>query len=148
VSVLAIPPRYQPLAPANILRAMSVDTPASLAASFAAAVRDGDIQRALLMWHPEAAIIGPDGQAVRGQAAIAGILEALVEHGAELDARVEHVFEAGDVALAVGTLTISAADGDGDGAYTQQGRSLVVYRRDEDRRWRIALDAPWGLPAS
>ena len=47
--------------------------------------------------------------------------------------------QAGDVAIASGTLTLTSPDG-----FTQSSSSVVVYTREQDG-WRIAVDAPWGL---
>jgi ketosteroid isomerase-like protein len=54
------------------------------------------------------------------------------------------LFVAGDVATATGTLTLSGTGHDGR-PFAQSSSSVVVYRRSVDG-WRIALDAPWGLP--
>ena len=57
---------------------------------------------------------------------------------------VTNLYEAGGIALATGSLTLS---GEGhDGPYEQRSDSTVVYARGADGLWRIALDAPWGLP--
>jgi uncharacterized protein (TIGR02246 family) len=126
------------------LPAVSAETPETVASSLTAALRDGDAERALALWDADAAIIGPDGAAVRGRDAIEQVLRSLIEHAADVDARVERVFQAGGVAVAVGTLTLNGSHD----SFSHQGRSLVVYRRGEDGRWRIALDAPWGLPST
>ena len=118
--------------------------PEQLAHAFAAAIARRDVPGALEMWREDAAIVAADGSLLRGHEEISRALEALVRNGAEVSVRVARVFEAGGIALATGTLTLS---GDGaDGPFEQQSRSTVVYARGPDGRWRIAIDAPWGLP--
>jgi uncharacterized protein (TIGR02246 family) len=123
---------------------MAAATPKELAASFAAAITARDLEAALAMWSDDAAIVGPDGSVIEGRDAIAEVLRALVSNGTRVRAEVTGLFEAGALALATGSLTLS---GEGEhGSYEQQSQSIVVYARGADGTWRIALDAPWGLP--
>lgn len=122
-----------------------VETPEALAATFAAAMRTGDVESALDLWVEDPTIIVPGGQPVHGREAVGGALGALIQNGASLDLQVDRVYTAGDVALVLGTLTISGTDGDGRD-YSQRSSSTVIYSRGADGGWRVALDAPWGLP--
>ncbi len=124
---------------------MAARTPQELATSFAAAISARDVEAALEMWSEDAAIVAADGSLLEGRAAIAAVLEALVSNGTQVEAEVTSLYEAGGVALATGSLTLS---GDGrDSSYVHRSASVVVYVRGRDGLWRIALDAPWGLPA-
>jgi ketosteroid isomerase-like protein len=125
---------------------MPTDTPEQLAEAFATAIAAGEVSAALALWDDDAAIVQPDGQIVRGKSAIAGALQRLVDNGVGMQIDVAGVFPAGDVAIVVGALTLNGADGDGQ-PFAQRSSSVVVYRRGPDG-WRIALDAPWGLPAA
>jgi uncharacterized protein (TIGR02246 family) len=153
---VATPPRYQrrrrdprPIAPLgcaadNMLRRVPTDTPEALAEALAAAVGGGDIRAAAALWVDDAVMIGPDGQTVRGRDAIAAALQALVDSGARMQIDVSSVFAAGDAATVLGTLTLSGSNGNG-GSFSETADSVVVYSRGPDG-WRIAIDAPWGLP--
>jgi uncharacterized protein (TIGR02246 family) len=121
-------------------------TPEQLSAAFAAALGRGDIDAALEMWSEDAAIVDPNGEPVRGRAAIGAALRGLIDNGARVEIELTRTIAAGDVAVGVGTLTLSGNGHDGS-RYRQRSSSTVIYRRGEDGRWRIALDAPWGLPA-
>ena len=125
---------------------MQGGTPEELSASFAAAMRAGDLDRAAGMWTEQATLIAADGQVLEGAEAIAEALQRLVANGAELEIRLDRLFVAGDVALATGALTITVADGNGAN-HSHSSESVVVYRRGQDGIWRVAIDAPWGLPA-
>lgn len=126
---------------------MSAETPAALLAAFLAAVNARDLDAAVELWREDAVIVQPDGQPLRGREAVAVALRALIDSRAEVQTEVTSIFEAGDVALVSGTLTLTAQDGDGaDGRFTSRTSSVVIYKRGGDG-WRIALDAPWGLPA-
>jgi uncharacterized protein (TIGR02246 family) len=137
--------RARTVAPITILPPMAAQSPKELAESFAAAISRRDVAGAVEMWHEDAAIVAADGSLVRGRAAIGEALEALVSNGTRVRIDVAGLFVAGDIALASGSLTLS---GDGhDGApFEQRSDSTVVYSRGADGMWRIALDAPWGLP--
>jgi uncharacterized protein (TIGR02246 family) len=125
---------------------MSAATPEQVAESFAAALARRDLEGALSMWSEDAAIVAPDGSLVEGHAAIREALRALLSNGTAVRIELAGLFQAGDIALASGSLTLSGEGG--DGAFEQRSESTVVYARGADGRWRIALDAPWGLPRS
>lgn len=125
---------------------MPAETPAALLAAFLAAVNARDLDAAVELWREDAVIVQPDGQPLRGREAVAGALRALIDSRAEVHTEVTSIVEAGDVALVTGTLTLTAQNGDGpDGRFTSRSSSVVIYKRGPDG-WRIALDAPWGLP--
>ena len=124
---------------------MPASSPEALSAAFAAAINSRDVPTALDLWMEDATIIQPDGQMIRGRNAIAGALQALVDNEVSLEILVANVFAAGPVAAAVGTLKISGTDRAG-APYEQRSQSVVIYSRGPDG-WRLAIDAPWGLPA-
>jgi len=121
--------------------------PAQLSAAFAAALERGDVEAALDMWSEEAVIVTAEGDPVRGRAAIGAALRALVDNGTRTEIELDRTLVAGDVAVGFGTLTLSGTSADG-GAFRQRSSSTVIYARGADGTWRIALDAPWGLPGS
>jgi uncharacterized protein (TIGR02246 family) len=124
---------------------MAAQTPHELLEAFAAAINRRELDAAGAMWTEDAAIVASDGSLVRGREAIVRALEALVGNGTRFEVELAGIYEAGDTALVTGTLILS---GDGhDGPYEHRGESTVVYSRGPDGTWRIALDAPWGLPS-
>jgi uncharacterized protein (TIGR02246 family) len=122
------------------------DTPEALAEALAVAVVAGDVRAATELWLDDAVMIQPDGQTVRGKETIASALQALVDSGAKMQIDVSSVFTAGDAATVLGTLTLSGINGSGE-TFSETANSVVVYARGADG-WRIAIDAPWGLPAT
>ena len=125
--------------------APSAATPEELAAAFAAAITAGDVPAALELWDADAALVDAGGEAIRGREAIAPVLQALVDNQITLEAVLARAVTTGDLALGVGTLTMRGNGHEGE-PFEQRSESIVVYRRGADGRWRIALDAPWGLP--
>jgi len=123
---------------------MAAPSPDDLPRLFAEAVNAGDTRAAMELWSEHATIVGPDGGILDGQGAVEGAVRALVVAGTRLEITVERVFHAGAVAVALGTLTMTGTDGAGR-PFEQRSSSLAVYSR-EDGGWRVALDAPWGLP--
>jgi uncharacterized protein (TIGR02246 family) len=122
-------------------------TPEQLSAAFAAAIATRDVTAALELWAEDAALVQAGGEALRGRDAIEPALSALVHNGVALEIDLVRSFVAGDVAVGLGTLTMRGNGHDGE-PFEQRSESLVVYRRGPDGNWRIALDAPWGLPRS
>jgi uncharacterized protein (TIGR02246 family) len=124
---------------------MSATTPEQLSSTFAAAINAHDVPGALALWAEDAAIVTAEGELLSGHAQIAPALEALAGNGTTVAIEISRLYVAGDVAVATGSLTMTSA---GEHPFEASSSSTVVYRRGEDRLWRIALDAPWGLPAS
>jgi uncharacterized protein (TIGR02246 family) len=128
-------------------QSMRPTSPEALAEAFGAAINARDVPAALELWIEDAAIVQPDGQMLRGREAVGDALRALVENDVSVEIDVARVFAAADVAIAVGTLTLSGAGADGR-PFRQQSRSVVIYARDAQGGWRVAIDAPWGLPSA
>jgi uncharacterized protein (TIGR02246 family) len=125
---------------------MATDTPEALAKAFTVAVASGDVGSAADLWLDDAKIIQPDGHAIEGRDAVICALQALVDSGVQLEIDLARVFIAGDVAIVLGTLTLSGTSDEGE-PFSQASKSTVVYSRRPDG-WRIAIDSPWGLPAA
>jgi uncharacterized protein (TIGR02246 family) len=123
---------------------MRPTSPEALAGAFSAAINARDVSAALDLWIEDAAIVQPDGQMLHGREAIGDALRALVDNEVRIEIDVARVFAVADVAIAVGTLTMSGTGADGR-PFKQQSRSVVVYARDAAGCWRVAIDAPWGL---
>jgi len=123
---------------------VAAGTPEQISAAFAAAINSGDIEGALSLWSEDAAIVGPDGAMVSGREAISGVLQALIGNGASVHIEVTGLYSAGDAALATGKLRMSVP---GQEPY-EGDTSIVLYTRGADGRWRVAIDAPWGLPVT
>jgi len=125
---------------------VATDTPEALAEAFTAAVASGDVGSAADLWLDDAKIIQPDGHAIEGRDAVIVALQALVDSGVQLEIDLARVFIAGDVAIVLGTLTLSGTSDEGE-PFSHASKSTVVYSRRPDG-WRIAIDSPWGLPAA
>ncbi len=139
---MATPPRYQP----HIVAHVPTGSPEQIPAALAKAVNERDLDAALALWADDAVIVQPDGSQTRGRDAVALTMQALIDSGVTLDIRLAAVFATGDVATASGTLTLNGTGADGE-PFAQRSSSVVVYSRGADG-WRIALDAPWGLPTA
>jgi len=120
-------------------------SPAELSTAFAEALARRDVQRAMELWVEEPTILTPSGEEVQGRAAIAAALEVLVANGTDVKIELKRSVTAGDIALGLGTLTLSGIGADGE-AFSQSSSSAVIYKRGSDGVWRVAIDAPWGLP--
>jgi uncharacterized protein (TIGR02246 family) len=119
-------------------------SPDALSAAFTEAINSRDLPAALELWTEDAAIISPTGERASGRAAIAAALQGLLDNGVTVQIDVTSIFAAGDVAVATGSFTACGTGADGE-AFSSRSSSVVVYTRTPDG-WRIALDAPWGLP--
>jgi uncharacterized protein (TIGR02246 family) len=120
-------------------------SPAELSEAFAEALARGDVEEALELWVEDATILTASGDAVQGREAIGAALRALVENGAEVEIELTRTVTAGDVALGLGTLTLRGTGADGQ-PFRHRSSSAVIYTRCPDGAWRVAIDAPWGLP--
>jgi uncharacterized protein (TIGR02246 family) len=123
---------------------MPAASPEEVSAAFAAAINAGDVTAALELWSDDAAIVGPDGHTVHGRAAIEGVMAALIGNGTTVEIEVFQLIATADAAIATGELRMRLP-GQQD---VQSATSVVVYARAADGSWRVAIDAPWGLPGA
>ncbi len=123
------------------------DSPEALSEAFAVAINAGDVAAALDLWIEDAGIVQPDGRMLRGRDLIGDALRAIVENAVRVELEVAAVFTTSEAAVAVGSLRMSGAGEDG-AAFITESQSVVVYSKGADGRWRLAIDAPWGLPRS
>jgi uncharacterized protein (TIGR02246 family) len=116
-------------------------SPSELPAAFVDAVNRGDLDAAVDLWSPDAVMVSASGDAIASPGAVREVLRALIGSGVKIRIEVASMHRSAGVALAGGTLTITAPDG-----FSQSSASVVVYEQGDDGAWRIAIDAPWGLP--
>ena len=92
-------------------------------------------------------IVQPDGQPLRGREAVAGALQSADrQRRRAADASSRASSRPATRRSSAARCTLNILNGDGpDGRFTNSSNSVVIYKRGADG-WRIALDAPWGLP--
>jgi ketosteroid isomerase-like protein len=106
-----------------------------------AAVRGGQIDRALSFWADDAVVLAPGVAPLVGKAAIADYVAASFQiPGFTISWVTERwtVARAGDMAYGVGTNTMTYRDAVGE-LVTVPGKSATVWRKDPDG-WKCVLD--------
>lgn len=116
------------------------------------AYRNGDYG-AIPPLYTEDALIMPRGRpAIEGRAALAQRLGGLAAgRRVDIDFEIVELEVVGDHAWLVSRFAVTyTPPDDPEGAMTEHGRSLIVYRRDPDGAWRIHrdMDAPAPDPAA
>lgn len=103
----------------------------------------GKLAMAVACYEPHATVVAQPGQSGSGEDAIKSFTEATSALPITFSERT--IIEAGDIALHVSGWTIRST-----GSLPISGRTADVLRRQEDGRWLIAIDNPWGttLPDS
>lgn len=88
---------------------------------------------------PEATLLPQGGGTVEGTEAIVAFWEGLISGPGQIDLQMVSVDLFGDVAIENGTfsLVIPAEDG---GETRAEGKTLVVWQKDGDGRWRMLRD--------
>jgi uncharacterized protein (TIGR02246 family) len=110
--------------------------------SFTSALSGGDLHGASTCFTREGCLITPDGTAVHGREAIAGVLAQLIARRTEIEIDRVVVRRAGDVALASGRVTMRS-DGPEGTRFVQACDPTMVIHRVEGH-WKLAVIAPWG----
>src|SRR4051794_29376262 len=113
----------------------AMTSPEDASGAFAAAITDGDVERALVCWAPDAVLVAA-GARLEGHEALRPGFAQLVAARAGVEIVVADVVVAGDVATAATRMTM-ALPGAAE-PLTTHGR--VVYARQADGGWRIAID--------
>lgn len=121
-------------------------TPRLACEALCRAINDGDRDGALACFSPGAGLVGPDGSISQGEAALAARLGALIASGAQVEAELYGVLVAQDLALAHERWQISYGGRPDPAAASVPAPTLVL--RLHGGEWKVAIAAPWGLPAS
>ena len=121
--------------------------PAEVLLLACAALTDGDLEAAVALYEPDAALSwGPDRTAA-GHVAIRRVLARVMDMRLPLRARSVRVLRAGPLALITGERTLTGTGLDG-AAVNLTGPTALVARCQPDGTWRTAADRwlPWPGP--
>ena len=124
---------------------MAANTPAECDFQVAAAVNAGDLDAAVALYEPEAALLPEPGKTVVGLPAIREALTSFAAMNATLTIEVPLVVEAGDTAVLHSNWAMKGTDGAGN-AVDMQGNGVEIVRRQADGTWKFIIDNPWGAP--
>jgi uncharacterized protein (TIGR02246 family) len=107
------------------------------------AINRGDLERAAALYEPEAVLVVQPGKLARGPVQLREALAGFIALKPTLRSEAQEVIEAEDVALYLSRWSLRGTDPAGK-AVEMAGESADILRRQEDGRWLIALDNPWG----
>jgi uncharacterized protein (TIGR02246 family) len=100
-----------------------------------------DVKQLTASFYAEDALfLPPNHTAIAGRPAIQQALEALIANGLQkIDLRTDKIETAGDLAYGIGRhrSTIKTASG---AEIHDEGKYVVVYRRQQDGQWRAVAD--------
>ena len=120
-----------------------MSTPIDTVNQLAGALNRGDLEAALALYEPNAVLVAQPGQLARGSVELRTALAGFIGLKPTLRSHTQNVVEVDDIALYVGRWTLQGADPSGT-AIAMGGESTDVLRRQQDGRWLIAVDNPWG----
>lgn len=147
------PPGEQALASVDVPRAAVAPLGERLAATprlaceaLCKAVDSQDLDAALACFAPDGCLVWADGTVTSGETAIRNRLGALISRAARIEIELAGVLVAGGLALAHERWTIIYGERIDSAAASAPGSTLVL--RLIAGEWKIAIAAPWGLPAT
>ena len=117
--------------------------PANTVTQLVEAINRADLDVAVALYEKDAVLVAQPGRIARGTAQLREALAGFTALKATLRSEAQQVVEAGDVALYVGRWSLRGTDPTGQ-TVAMNGESADVLRRQEDGRWLIVLDNPWG----
>jgi uncharacterized protein (TIGR02246 family) len=103
----------------------------------------GDIAGALSCYEEKAAVVTAPGRYATGKSAIRGALEYFVALHPSFTVTARHLIEAEAVCLHHSAWTLSGTDA-GGASIALSGTTADVILKQQDGRWLIAIDNPWG----
>jgi ketosteroid isomerase-like protein len=121
-------------------------TPRLCCEALARTLSEADLEAALACFAPGACLVGPDGTVAHGEGAIRTRLAQLIASGTKVEIELAGVIVAAEVALAHERWRTSCGEGVDASPAPPAGSTLVLRLLGDE--WKIAIAAPWGLPAS
>jgi uncharacterized protein (TIGR02246 family) len=114
------------------------------AAAWETAFNAGDGKGVADLYTEDAVLLPPGAARVDGKAAIGTFWQGAIDSGlTDADLETLEVVEAGDLAVEVGTVGLSAPTSDG-GSAAVTGKYIVVWQRGDDGTWRLHRDI-WNM---
>ena len=107
------------------------------------ALNRGDLEAAIALYEPGAVLVAQPGQLARGSAELRAALGRFIELRPTLQSQAQNVVQVDDIALYMSRWTLQGTDPSGQ-TITMRGDSSDILRRQQDGRWLIAVDNPWG----
>lgn len=110
-------------------------------AKFAAALGRGDTEIVTAFYTDDAVVLAPNAPIARGRQAIKALFDGLIGQLGipQLNLQTQQVDEVGDTAYEVGAYTLRAQPPGGE-PITDNGKYVVVWKRDSDGSWKLAVD--------
>jgi len=113
--------------------------PADVLLLACAALTDGDLEAAVALYEPDAALSWGQDPTATGHAAIRQVLAGVMDMRLPLRARAVRVLRTGELALITGERALTGTGPDGV-AVTLTGPTALIARRQPDGTWRTAAD--------
>ena len=111
------------------------------------AFKSGDIDHLMTLYMPDALVALHGQKALRGLAEIrAYFAPGMGKSEIRFDIEIDEIRIHGDTAHLVSRYWYTATPRDGGATYRDAGRSLVLYARDRDGRWKIQVDIDQATP--
>jgi Ketosteroid isomerase homolog len=117
--------------------------PENMNAAFAEACNSGSIERLLALYEPDAVLIQPDGNLLRGTGQIRIELENLLRQNGRMESRNVFCIRFEKIALLRGHFVFRAEGPDGRPAQMECCTSEIV-RQQPDGTWCYIVDHPFG----
>ncbi len=104
------------------------------------AIKRGDPASLAALYTEDATLLPPNSEAIRGRQGIEAFFKAGIQMGiSEATLETVDVEYLGDVAYEVGAYTMKI-EPEGGQATTDQGKYVVVWKREGDGPWKLAVD--------
>ena len=122
---------------------MNQPNPAETVKSLIEAINQGNLDKALSFYEPNAAFIVQPGNITRGRDGIRTALQGFISLKPSLKGEAHQVVKSGDVALYCSKWTLLGTLPNGK-PVEMSGVSSDVLRKQADGQWLVAVDNPWG----
>ena len=120
-----------------------VTRPEDLYPALSEAYNTGDLEALVSLYDPKAVFVIKPGRVTESPAGLRGAMQHLVALRGRLTVNPRTFIRSDDLALVLGTFTLSGRRGDGT-PFDRTSRFADVLRRQPDGRWLIAVDNPYG----
>ena len=120
---------------------MPARSPEEVGSLIVEAVGNGDLEAALALYEPEAAMPNEQGEVRSGTDALREGMAPFIATKPDLSAEVEKVIRAGDIALLYSRWSMTKPE-------PGSGRTVAVARRQPDGTWRFIIDDPVTLSSA